>query len=349
MSYYRKLFHKRFTVGLFLTAVGTALLLSSILMKWELLGEGQYARLRKVRIEHVERESCTYILEQSFLLRNPSSKTVVDLVYVWIPVNESRQFTRLLNSTLRPLFMKSDDEVAILVYNVSLTEGGTMWLNVTLQVTVEGYRFLMENIPWLNRSQVEENTGGKGYWAVENQTYISVAKSIGLNARDPVEACRIVGEWIRKRLQYYEGPRKGANHALIEMGGELFVRGDCEEAADVFVTLTRILGIRSRVVHGLRLLGYREGSVTMWIKRTERGYEYSENWGGHAWSQIYLPQAGWVDFELGAYEVRIGDLTPYYVRYGFEEKSYLASYVSYCLTRHMETDLLYFTFRWVQP
>jgi len=340
---------KRLTVGLVLIAAGIALILSSLLMKPEHPEEDQYVTLRKVRVEYVERQSCTYFLDQSFLLRNPSNKTVVDLVYVWIPVNESHQFTRFLNSTLRPLFMKSDEEVAIFVYNVSLMEGETMWLNVTLQVTVEGYRLLMENIPWLNRSQVEESTGSKGYWAVENRTYILVAKSIGLDARDPVEACRIVGEWIRKRLQYDEGPRKGANHALIEMGGELFVRGDCEEIADVFVTLTRILGIRSRVVHGLRLLGYREGSVTMWIKRTERGYEYSENWGGHAWSQMYLPQAGWVDFELGAYVVRIGDLTPYYVRYSFEKKGNLGSNVPYCLTRNLETDLLYFTFRWVQP
>jgi len=340
---------RRLTVGLVLITAGITLILSSLLVKPEHPEEDQYAALRKVRVDYAEKQSCTYFLDQSILLRNPSSETVVDLVYVWIPVNESHQFTRFLNSTLKPLFMKSDEEVAILVYNVSLTEGETMWLNVTLQVTVEGYRLLMENIPWLNRSQVEESTGGKGYWAVENRTYILVAKNIGLDARDPVEACRIVGEWIRRRLQYNEGPRKGANHALIEMGGELFVRGDCEEIADVFVTLTRILGIRSRVVHGLRLLGYREGSVTMWIKRTERGYEYSENWGGHAWSQMYLPQAGWVDFELGAYDVRIGDLTPYYVRYSFEEKGNLGSNVPYCLTRNLEADLLYFVFRWVQP
>jgi len=93
MNYYRKLSYKRFTVGLFLTAVGIALILSSLIMKWEHPEEDQYAALRKVRVEHVERQSCTYFLEHSFLLRNPSSKTMVDLVYVWIPVNESHQFS----------------------------------------------------------------------------------------------------------------------------------------------------------------------------------------------------------------------------------------------------------------
>lgn len=297
-------------------------------------------------MEYVEKRNYTYVLDQSFLLRNPSNSTVLDLVYMWLPVNASNQFVRLVESSLEPLYRKSgEDGAAILVYNVSLPGGGTVWLNATLQVTVERYRLLMENLPWLNYSQVEENTGGKRYWAVENETYVSIAKSIGLDARDTVAACRIIGRWILDRLDYEPTWRRGAEHALVERDGRLVVFGDCEEVADVFVTLARILGIRSRVAHGLYLLEDKD-VVTMWMRRTETGYDLSDNWGGHAWPQMYVPQAGWVDVELlEGGTVKIGDFSQYHVKYGFEEKSFFGSTMLYCQAMYLETDSSYFTFR----
>lgn len=294
----------------------------------------------------MEKRNYTYVLDQSFLLRNPSNSTVSDLVYMWLPVNASNQFVRLVRSSLEPLYRKSgEDGAAILVYNVSLPSGETVWVNATLQVTVERYGLLMENLPWLNYSQVKENTGGKRYWAVENETYVSIAKSIGLDARDTVAACRIIGKWILDRLDYKPTWRRGAEHALLVGSGGLVVFGDCEEVADVFVTLARILGIRSRVAHGLYLLEDKD-VVTMWIRRTETGYNHSDNWGGHAWPQMYVPQAGWVDVELlEGRTIKIGNFSQYHIKYGFEEKSFFGSTMLYCRAMYLETDSFYFTFR----
>ncbi|MEM2351193.1 MAG: transglutaminase-like domain-containing protein, partial [Thermoproteota archaeon] len=204
------------------------------------------------------------------------------------------------------------------------------------------------NAPWLNLPQVEENTGGKRYWAVENETYVSLAKEIGLNARDPVSASQAIGKWIINNKIYVPIYRRGAEQALIIKDGKLKVFGDCEEVADVFVTLTRILGIRSRVVHGIYLLEDKD-VVTMWIKVTDRGLELSDNWGGHAWPQIYVPQVGWVDVELLEGDaVKIGNFTQYHIKYGFEEKSFLGSTISYCRSMFLEIDALYFTFRRIQ-
>ncbi|MCX8183658.1 MAG: transglutaminase-like domain-containing protein [Crenarchaeota archaeon] len=338
--------HAKLIIGIVLTVIGVSLVLGFLPGKTKYSQVDQEAASRKARVEYVEKRNYTYFLSQSFLLRNPSNNTVVDLVYMWLPVNSSNQFVRLLETSMEPLYGKSsEDGAAIIVYNVSLRGGETIWLNATLQVTVEKYRLLTENIPWLNYSQVEKNTGGKRYWAVDNQTYVSIAQNIGLDTRDPIEACSSIGKWILARLDYQPTWRRGAEHALISRGGRLIVSGDCEEVADVFVTLARILGIRSRVAHGLYLLEDKD-VVTMWIRRTETGYDTSDNWGGHAWPQIYVPQAGWVDVELlEGGTVKIGDFSQYHVKYGFEEKSFLGSTMLYCQAMYLETDFFHFTFR----
>ncbi|MGC8831945.1 MAG: transglutaminase-like domain-containing protein, partial [Thermoproteota archaeon] len=230
----------------------------------------------------------------------------------------------------------------------SLPAGGTLWLNATLQLTVGEYRLTMENTPWLNYSQVRENTGGKRYWAVENQTYLSIAREIGFEARDPVSASRRIGEWILNHLDYQPMWRRGAEQALIIENGRLTIFGDCEEVADVFVTLARILGVRSRVAHGIYLLEDKD-VVTMWMRRTDSDFELSDNWGGHAWPQIYVPQVGWVDVELlEDNTVKIGDFSQYHVKYGFEEKNFLGSTMLYCQAMYIETDAYYFIFRRLQ-
>jgi len=306
---------------------------------------------KETRIQYLERRGYTYLLDQSFLLKNPLNNTVAELVYVQIPVNASNQFVKLIKTSVTPLYKKVDnDGVEMLVFNVSLPARGTIWINTTLQVTVEAYSLLMENIPWLNISQVEENTCGKKYWAVENETYIALAKEIGLNARDPISASLAVGKWIVDNLIYTLMWRRGAEQALVIENGSLKVFGDCEEVADVFVTLTRILGIRSRVAHGIYLLEGDKEVTTMWIKITNGNPEWSENWGGHAWPQIYVPQVGWVDVELLEEEgvVKIGNFSQYHVKYGFEEKSFLGSTISYCRSMFLEINELYFTFRRIE-
>ncbi|MBO3840031.1 MAG: transglutaminase-like domain-containing protein [Thermoproteota archaeon] len=341
----------KLVAGLVLMAIGVSLSLWSFLTYKQLPQEtGENITSTETRIQYLERRGYTYLLDQSFLLKNPQNNTVSELVYVWIPVNASNQLVKLIETSVVPLHKKVDkDGVEILVFNVSLPASGTIWINMTLQVTVEAYSLLMENLPWLNLSQVEENTGGKKYWAVENETCIALAKEIGLNTRDPVSASWAIGKWIVDNKIYMPMWRRGAEQALIIENGSLKVFGDCEEVADVFVTLTRILGVRSRVAHGIYILEGDKDVTTMWIKMTDRGLELSDNWGGHAWPQIYVPQVGWVDVELLEGDiVKIGDFSQYHVKYGFEENNFLGSTILYCRSMFLETNALYFTFRRVE-
>ncbi|MGQ9479620.1 MAG: transglutaminase-like domain-containing protein [Thermoproteota archaeon] len=332
--------------GLVLTILGVILIFFPAFFIQQTFPGGTDTASKELRVEYLEKRNYTYVLEQGFLIRNPFDNNVTDLVYVWVPVNTSHQTAILLESSLSFLGLKASGEGTILVYNITLPGEGSTWLNVTLRVIVESYRLSMMNMPWLNPSDVENNTGGKRYWAVDNQTYVLIAREIGLEARDPVGASREIGSWILDHLDYRPtGLRKGAEYALTLEGGRLVILGDCEEVADVFVTLNRILGIRARVAQGLYLLEDAD-TVTMYIRQTDTGFEYSDNWGGHAWPQIYVPGAGWVDVELMEYKVvKVGDFSERHVKYRFEERSFLGSRMMYCQSMYFETSALYFTFR----
>jgi transglutaminase-like putative cysteine protease len=338
-------------VGLVLMTTGVILIFGAVVIQFQTTRDvWAETRSNDVYTEYVERREYTYFLEQSFLLTNPSNNTVTDLVYMLLPVNASNQFVKLIETNPAPLYRKSgEDGVEMLIYNVTLPGSGEIWINATLQLTVERYRLLMENIPWPNYLEVEENTGGKRYWAVENETYVRIAKEICLDARDPVSASKRIGEWIRSHLRYQLVSRKGAEHALVIEDNDLILVGDCEEVADVFVTLARILGIRARVAHGIYLLEDKD-VVTMWILITDNEFKKSDNWGGHAWPQVFISGVGWVDIELleefdGEDFVKIGDFSQYHIKYGFEEKSFFGSTISYCQAMYFKTVAFYFTFR----
>ncbi|MEM2922199.1 MAG: transglutaminase-like domain-containing protein, partial [Candidatus Bathyarchaeia archaeon] len=219
------------------------------------------------------------------------------------------------------------------------------WLNITLEVIVESYSIRMLDIPWSRPSEVVHETGGKRYWAVENQTYISIINDdISPYVKDPISASQKIGSWILDRLKYEVTSRKGAERALLLDGGNLVLRGDCEEVADVFVTMARALGIHARVVHGMLLVSSDE---RMWAIRKGSEFETSDNWGGHAWPQIYVYPAGWVDVEmLEGMVVKIGDFSGRHIKYNFEEKKFMGSTIdNYCLTGYFEVMAIYFSFR----
>lgn len=297
-------------------------------------------------VQYIARDNFTYFVKQSFLLKNPFNTTILDTVYVSVPLNESRQMTRLIWSNAALMRIVNDkDGNPIFMYSMNLPENGEGWLNVTLEVTVESYNLRMDNTPWPSPYEVANGTGGKRYWAVENNTYTSVAsKDIGPYVRDPISASKRIGSWILERLNYEVMSRRGAERALLVEGGRLVVRGDCEEVADVFVTLARGLGIRSRVAHGMLLISSDE---TMWAIRTDRGFDTSENWGGHAWPQVYVYPAGWVDVEmLEGMVVKVGDFSGSHIKYNFEEKKFMGSTIdNYCLTSYFEVVAMYFNFK----
>jgi hypothetical protein len=335
----------RNNVGYALASLGSFLLTMGFLMLFFYPSPVE-PQGREPGVRYTARENFTYRVEQSFLLRNDFNTTIADLVYVSLPLNESKQTTKVLWSNLVPLRkIVDEDENPIYVYNVSLTGKSEVWLNVSLEVTVESYSLSMTDVPWPEPSEIIDSTKGKRYWAVDNRTYTSIVnKEISPYARDPISASQNIGSWILKRLKYEVMSRRGAERALLFEGGSLVLRGDCEEVADVFVTMARALGIRSRVVHGMLLVSYDE---RMWARWNGSDFETSDNWGGHAWPQVYVHPVGWVDVEmLEGMVVKVGDFSGRHIKYNFEERKFMGSTIdNYCITGYFDVLAMYFSFR----
>lgn len=296
-------------------------------------------------VRYLERVNYTYLVRQSFLLENPFNDTVSQLVYVSVPINASTQWSRLTSSNWNPLRISTDgDGNPILNYNITVPGGGSTWLNETFEVKVERYKLQITGAPWANSSVVENKTGSKMFWPVENKTYVSIAKQIAYSSADPMAASSAIGKWILDRLNYTIMPRLGGEHALVLKNNKLVLRGDCQEVADVFVTLARALGIRARVAGGMLLFSHDE---TMWAISTPSGVQTSDNWGGHAWPQIYVEPVGWIDVELlEGPSVKVGDFSEAHVKYSFEEKTFTGSTLtSYCLSGLLDIQGMYFAFR----
>ncbi|HDN18297.1 MAG TPA: transglutaminase domain-containing protein [Candidatus Bathyarchaeota archaeon] len=287
-------------------------------------------KLSSYNITYLVRENHTYTLRENILLKNELNISVDEFIYVGMPLNTSNQECILISSTLKAEGLKRDmDNNPILVFRVSLLPNESLWLNLTFNLRVLRYRLKYSgDVPWPSKSLVDECTP-KRFWPVYNQTFIRLAKDIALDAKNPIDAAYKVSRWILDHLEYTVSRRKGGEHALIKEMGHLKIVGDCEEVADVFTTIMRIIGIKSRVVKGLMLIGRQDGEYYMWIKKVGETYEYSDNWGGHAWPQFYIEDFGWIDVELlEGPDIKIGDLSEYHVKFNIEDRMYTGSTIS---------------------
>ena len=72
-------------------------------------------------------------------------------------------------------------------------------------------------------------------------------------------------------------------------------RGVCDELSGLFIAMSRSLGIPARFFTGV--------AYTNWEGKNE--------WGPHGWAEIYIPDAGWVPYDVT------------YGEYGFVDSSHI--------------------------
>jgi transglutaminase-like putative cysteine protease len=288
----------------------------------------------------------TYILNESFLLQNELIRNVSDIVYVSVPMNTTNQWSFLLSTSSKFNYIFFDEDGSpILVYNVTLNPGEEIWINLTFKVIVERYKLTFGNdLPWYTQEQVLNLTGEKMYWPVGNETYVKIANKLSANAKTPTDVAKNIANWIIDHLNYNIVPRIGGERAILYLNGKYVVYGDCEEVADVFVTLSRTLGIPSRVAHGLLLMEHNE---KMYINFTNQGPILSNNWGGHAWPQMYVRNFGWIDVEmLEGLVAKVGDLSENHIKFNIEEKKYYGSTIdSFCISSYLSLKYMEFSTR----
>jgi len=274
-----------------------------------------------VRIRH---ENITYIVDQAFLLVNHLNRTVREYVYMSVPKNTSFQRSFLLHSIFDLIFKENEDGNPIAFAEVEVEPGGRLWVNVTFEVWVSKYRVEFEGIPWPSPEVVSLGTAPKHYWPAKNASFVELSRFLVGRETDYIHAVRGIGEWVRTNLKYTIAPRRGASRAVHLIGGRLRVVGDCEEAADVFVTIARAGGIPARVAWGVILMRDEE---RMWLNLTRKIDErVLEHWGGHAWPQVYVEGFDWVDVEmLEQRPTSVGSFLHVHVIYGVEDRRYMGT------------------------
>ena len=221
------------------------------------------------------KKSKIFIFEQNFKIITKGNTEKVRLITI-IPDNyEKRQVIHDSDFSLKPTNILKDGEDKYVEY---IIEDPTTDISIRINSKIELLRYDFniasnnkDSVNLLNTKKLEYLTDEK-YLEVNESLIQRVAKK--LRSKNELETVRKTYEFVLKymKYKYLQGPNKGALYALKHKGD------DCSEYSDLFVTLCRANNIPARVVGGFT---------------TGEG---KQAWG-HAWSEAYLDEYGWIPFD----------------------------------------------------
>ncbi|RLF05318.1 MAG: hypothetical protein DRK00_04720 [Thermoprotei archaeon] len=283
----------------------------------------------------IELRNETLSMNETVVLANRLERRVVDYVYLVIPMNTSFQKCYIIYmSPERYQLRKDEDGNVFAVFRIEAEPGERVTIKAVFRIEKAEYRVLWDRVSvrWPSLSTAIELTGATAMWDVKNETLRIIAEEYGVGDT-PLDVVTSLAQWVKEHLEYQVlGVRLGSDHAVVERGGRLVVRGDCVEVCDVFVTLARIRGIPARAAFGFLLTSRSE---RMWLNFTvrEEGKELLLHWGGHMWPQVLIEPVGWIDVELlEGGDVKVGDYSWRHVLLGVEETRYYGTALSnFCI------------------
>jgi len=292
----------------------------------------------------------TYIVKARYKLVNNYKIPMNDYVYITLPRNTTYQHARLINITPSYVKIQKDEDgniFAVLFLRTKPNEA--VWIEAVFKITVHGYKviFNVSESIWPEYEIVRRLTKRTSYWNTENPDLINLARRVS-RGDNPLKIAISIAKWVKRHTRYsLQLHRLGAERALVRgILGDYIIQGDCTEVADVYVTLARIKGIPARTVFGLLLSRHKTkmwfNSSTAWVE----GERLLEHWGGHMWSQVYLPPWGWIDVELlEAREAKIGDYSNFHVVFGVEETKYYGTTLSnFCSPGYLYLEYVEYDF-----
>ncbi len=245
----------------------------------------------------------TYLVEASFLFKNDRDVTMPDVIKVYAPPNTSHQGVKIISVEPEPFLIDKDENGNLRMnIGVNLSPNSEIWVNATLEITVQEYRASLNEDasmwPPLNVSL--KYTEPTIVWNVENETLRQLALEIVGKEKTPLSMAKKLAYWIDDNLEYVPNPEnltRGANYCVLFRNGKYVLYGDCTQAADVYITLARSLGIPARAVSGLILMDKEE---VQWLNRSldEDSDQMVEHWRPHIWPQVYLEPWGWIDVDM---------------------------------------------------
>jgi hypothetical protein len=253
-----------------------------------------------------EKKDSIFVIQITRTLSNPISGTQIwnltaEERTINLFMNNTWQTVQLINSSV-PLEKRTTDEngnpIAFLQLPQSELKPGE---DVSYFVT---YRALsrprsLPNIAEIKSETLEEipaelkanYTGTGGPWLVNDKELQALAHNITESETRVLTIIKRLLTWIRDNIKY-------KTHGLLPYyPDETYAKreGDCDDQANLFITLCRICGIPSFLQMGCIYMPTEHINQTFWEGHVTLEYEKI---GWHGWAVVYVPPWGWLPVDL---------------------------------------------------
>ena len=254
---------------------------------------------------HAQQDTSEFLYTSTIVYTNRGNET--------IKLEEShRTFSALMNTTWQTAYLldinqpytrkvDSDGNPSLQIHSISLPPDEKVQIVLFFKIIKRDR--IVPNISYIdsgNLSDVsdellQEYGSAESLWRTDDQTLIYLARSIANSTENTTNVLKIVcalADWIGNNVS-------PVSHEFPYYPNETYysLMGDCDDQANLLITLCRILGIPAYLQIG-------------GIYRSERGL--ANIWEGHriiflqhiayhAWAVVYIPPWGWlpVDIPLG--------------------------------------------------
>jgi hypothetical protein len=139
-------------------------------------------------------------------------------------------------------------------------------------------KFPIDNIPKGYELFLEETE----LMDYNNEAIIELASELAEGEDDIYELIFKIGVWTNENIEYSLDTIT-ADASLPASWVLTNRRGVCDELTNLFISLVRTLGVPAKFVAGI---SYTESEL------------FTENWGTHGWAEVYIPNYGWVPFDV---------------------------------------------------
>ncbi len=239
---------------------------------------------------------------------NKASKLTASLFL--FPSSDS-QTVKFIEKTSNPSAMIRQDDDKI-VYEWLSVDNAEFGLNS--KVTTKVKKLGSEKVPFPPKiTEYFEYTTPSEYIDSDNPDIRKKANEIVAGETDSIKAVTLIGKFVNSYIEYdkdYIPVIKKASWVYQNK------RGVCDEYANLFIAMTRAIGIPARYISGVAYSNIYDG------------------FGNHAWAEVYIPGHGWIPFD------------PTYGQYGWVDATHVAlsktkdtvSSITYSFSSNAEID-----------
>jgi hypothetical protein len=210
--------------------------------------------------------------------------------------------TTILTHATHPFTLSMDDDQNLRVQlgNLTITSGSNITVSYSIQISKSP-----QTIPPISLeaagsfSAIPSNLDGyieaRGSWEVDDPELQAITASIWAEVDHTTNVLKVVGalaDWIGTHIEaktQARGPLYPSETCNLE-------EGDCDDQANLLITLCRILGIpaylRVGAIHNSNPFPIKASYLDGHMISTLR------NIGYHGWAMIYIPPWGWLPFDM---------------------------------------------------